>query len=48
MGAIVLDRITIGKQAVIGAGAVVTRDIPDRVQVTGIPAKVTKENIEGR
>jgi len=47
MGAIVLDHITIGNRCVVGAGAVVTRDVPDRVQVTGIPAKITKENIDG-
>jgi len=48
MGAIVLDRRKIGAHAVVGAGAVVTRDVPDRVQVLGVPAKITKENIEGR
>ena len=48
MGAIILDRLTIGAHAVIGAGAVVTRDVPDCVQVMGIPAKITKVNIEGR
>ena len=47
IGAIVLDHRTIGAHAVIGAGAVVTRDVPDQVQVMGIPAKITKENIEG-
>lgn len=47
IGAIVLDHRTIGAHAVIGAGAVVTRDVPDRVQVMGIPARITKENIEG-
>ena len=48
MGAIVLDRKTIGNYSVIGAGAVVTRDVPDRVQVTGIPARIRKEKINGR
>jgi sugar O-acyltransferase (sialic acid O-acetyltransferase NeuD family) len=48
IGAIVLDHRTIGAHAVIGAGAVVTRDVPDRVQVMGIPARITKENIEGK
>ncbi|NTV94341.1 MAG: acetyltransferase [Thiobacillus sp.] len=48
MGAIVIDSIKIGRNSVIGAGAVVTRDVPDNVQVLGMPARVVKENIEGR
>lgn len=47
MGAIILDHIAIGSRCVIGAGAVVTRSLPDRVQAVGIPAKITKENING-
>lgn len=45
MGAIILDHITIGVHTVIGSGAVVVNDVPDRVQVMGIPARITKENI---
>lgn len=48
MGAIILGRVTIGDHAVDGAGAVVTRDVPERVQVMGIPATVTRVNIDGR
>lgn len=48
MGAVVLDRITIGSHSVVGAGAVVTKDVPDNVQVVGVPAKIVKENIEGK
>ena len=47
MGAIILDHVAIGSRCVIGAGAVVTRNLPDRVQALGIPAKITKENIDG-
>ena len=47
MGAIILNGLRIGSRSVIGAGAVVTRDVPDGVQVMGIPARVTKEGIEG-
>jgi len=46
MGAIVLDHINIGAGCVVGAGAVVTHDLPDHVQATGIPAKITKEDIQ--
>ena len=45
MGAIVHDGIQIGKRSVIGSGSLVTRDVPDGVQVMGIPARITK-NIE--
>ena len=34
--------VTIGKYAVIGAGAVVTKDIPDYAVAVGVPAKVIK------
>ena len=41
-GAIILDGVRIGKGAVIAAGSVVTRDIPDNAIACGIPAKVVK------
>lgn len=34
--------MTIGKYAVVGAGAVVTKDVPDYAVVAGVPAKVIK------
>ena len=41
-GVIVLDGVRIGKGAVIGAGAVVTRDIPDGAIAFGVPARVVR------
>jgi UDP-perosamine 4-acetyltransferase len=39
-GASLLPRISIGEWAIVGAGAVVTRDVPPEVTVVGIPAGV--------
>jgi sugar O-acyltransferase (sialic acid O-acetyltransferase NeuD family) len=48
MGALVLDHVKIGKHCVIGAGALVNKDVPDQVQVVGVPARIVKENITGK
>lgn len=42
-GAIILPGVTIGKNSVIGAGSVVTKDIPSNVLALGNPCKVVKE-----
>jgi sugar O-acyltransferase (sialic acid O-acetyltransferase NeuD family) len=42
--ATIIQKRTIGKHVVIGAGAVVTRNIPDNVLAVGIPAIVKKDN----
>jgi acetyltransferase-like isoleucine patch superfamily enzyme len=39
---IILDGVTIGNHAIIAAGAVVNKDIPDYAIVGGVPAKVLK------
>jgi len=39
-GAIVLPNVTIGPNAIVAAGAVVTRDVPPNSVVAGVPAKV--------
>jgi UDP-2-acetamido-3-amino-2,3-dideoxy-glucuronate N-acetyltransferase len=39
--ATILAGIKIGKHALVGAGAVVTKDVPEYSIVTGVPARVT-------
>lgn len=41
-GATILPGITVGENAVVGAGAVVTKDVEDNTVVGGNPAKVLK------
>ena len=40
--ATLLPGITIGKRAMVGAGAVVTKDVPDYAVVVGNPAKIIR------
>lgn len=42
VGAVILPGVTVGENAVIGAGAVVNRSIPDRAVAVGVPARVVK------
>ena len=44
VGAKILGGITIGDNVVIGASAVVVKDIKSNVVVCGVPAKIVKEN----
>lgn len=39
-GAVILCGITVGEHALVGAGAVVTRDVPDHAIVAGTPGRI--------
>lgn len=41
-GATILPGVTVGENAIVAAGAVVNKDVPDNAIVGGIPAKVIK------
>jgi len=43
MGVIVLDAVSVGRDCAVGAGAVVTKDLPDRSIAVGVPARVIRE-----
>jgi maltose O-acetyltransferase len=42
-GAIILPGVRIGSRTVVGAGSVVTRDIPEGVLAAGNPCRVIRE-----
>ncbi len=44
--AMIMKGVTIGDGAIVAAGAVVTKDVPEKALVAGVPAKVIKTNIE--
>jgi acetyltransferase-like isoleucine patch superfamily enzyme len=41
-GSTILSKVTVGENAIVGAGSVVTRDVPPNVIVAGNPAKVLR------
>lgn len=43
--AIILPGVSIGDRSIIGAGSVVTKDVPDDVTVGGNPAKIISANL---
>jgi acetyltransferase-like isoleucine patch superfamily enzyme len=42
-GSTILSKVTIGENAIIGAGSVVTKDVPANVIVAGNPAKLLRK-----
>ena len=45
--AVILEEVTVGHHSVIGAGAVVTKDVEPYSVMAGVPAKKIKENHAG-
>lgn len=43
IGAIILDGVRVGRGSIIGAGCVVTKDVPPRSLMVGIPAKCLRQ-----
>jgi acetyltransferase-like isoleucine patch superfamily enzyme len=44
--ATILCGITVGERAMVGAGSVVTRDVPDGTVVAGNPARIIRQNVD--
>lgn len=42
----ILCGVTIGENAIVGAGSVVTKDVPANAVVAGVPAKILKKKSE--
>jgi serine O-acetyltransferase len=44
-GAKILGPVRIGNNVIIGANAVVVKDVPDNCVVAGVPARIIRENM---
>jgi len=45
VGSVVINKVRVGAWSIIGAGAVVTKDVPAGVVAVGVPAKPIKQNL---
>ena len=45
-GAIILDGVHVGKGCIVGAGGVITKDLPDYAIATGVPARIVRMRVE--
>jgi serine O-acetyltransferase len=45
-GAKIIGPVTVGPYSIVGANSVVVKDVPERVVVVGVPAKIVHENID--
>lgn len=46
-GSVLLPKVSVGEWAIVGAGAVVTKDVPADATIVGVPAKVIKTRRHG-
>jgi sugar O-acyltransferase (sialic acid O-acetyltransferase NeuD family) len=46
-GANIIEKVTVGRWSVVGAGSAVIKDVPPNATAVGIPARVVKERPEG-
>jgi sugar O-acyltransferase (sialic acid O-acetyltransferase NeuD family) len=46
-GSVVKDRLAIGPGSVVGLGAAVVQTVPAHVLVTGVPARVVRDQVDG-
>jgi UDP-2-acetamido-3-amino-2,3-dideoxy-glucuronate N-acetyltransferase len=46
-GAVLLPGVEVGEEAFVAAGALVTRDVPARTLVMGVPARIVRDVPQG-
>jgi acetyltransferase-like isoleucine patch superfamily enzyme len=46
-GATILGKVTVGENAIVGAGSVITKDVPPNTIVAGNPARIMRQ-VDGK